>query len=345
VSVGALYVIPSITNTDYLGVAKSYSVDGAVDPTINKRNWQHYRVDPGYDWGFTVGVGYVMAGGSKDARVDWTHFNSDDSNSVTIIGDEDVSKTVALFPLGFESVGTSTALDNPTLDEFAAKGKMKYRFDAVDFTLGQYINVGKCLQVRKFAGIRYARLDSDLSTYYTLVHDSDTGGQTPILNRYTWDGKLDSRFNGVGPLAGVSASYGLGYGFGVNAMFDMALLVGQLKLGGSLEADNYSQDANDNWALTSQSNYNLGWDSQVVVAPAFDGSFSLDYGYDMGTGMSFALELGYKVSKYLNVVEQLDRTVAISYNQQQSAEEYSMFDTDVTNFGLNGPFLTLTLRA
>ena len=350
VSVGALYMVPSSTNTDYLGVKTEYDIAAVdPDPATTKRNWDHYRVDPDYDWGFTVGVGYMMAGNSKDVRLDWTHFNTDTSDSQTIYGALDsegseISKTAIFLPFGSHSLGVGVILGGEEIpDELYAKGKMKYRFDAVDFTLGQYVNVGKCLQVRKFAGLRYARLDSDLSSHYDLNSAALITGGPQVYSKYTWDGALDSSFNGMGPLAGLSASYGLGYGFGVNAMFDVALLVGQLKLNGSLDYDEYAQDANDAWYVTSQSDYTMRWDGRTVVAPAFDGSFSLDYGYEMGSGMGVMLEVGYKVSKYLNVVEQLDRTGSAS--SSSSVVDYARFDTDVTNFGLNGLFINLTLKA
>jgi len=341
VSVGALYMMPSSTNTDYLGYKDQYNVEDA-DPTTTKRNWNHYRVDPDYDWGFTVGVGYMMAGNSKDARVDWTHFNSDTTSNKTLSGALDTSVTGVALPLfGVTSLGVTLIDGEYVPDTLTASGKMKYRFDAVDFTLGQYVNVGSCLQLRKFMGVRYARLDSDLSTHYDNMKYAVPSEIEPDAKSLieVIDATADSRFNGVGPLVGVSASYGLGYGFGVNAMFDMALLVGQLKLNATIDDGIYSFGADQNRILENQRDFTAAWDGRTVVAPAFDGSFSLDYGYDMGAGMSVALELGYKVSKYLNTVEQIDADTGASLGPA------ARFDTDVTNFGLNGAFLTLTLKA
>jgi len=351
VSVGALYMVPSSTNTDYLGLKTEYDIAAVdPDPATTKRNWDHYRVDPDYDWGFTVGVGYMMAGNSKDVRLDWAHFNSGTTDSVTISGEVDaegnpIDKTAIFLPFDSHSVVSLSDLDGTVYDVLDVSGKMKYRFDAVDFTLGQYINIGKCLQVRKFAGLRYARLDSDLTTNYSLNETAEVF-DIRLSNHQKWKGTLDSRFNGMGPMAGVNASYGLGYGFGINAMFDMALLVGQLKFNGTLSHDFYDQGDAGNFYLTSQSDYTMRWDGRTVVAPAFDGSFSLDYGYEMGSGMGVMLEVGYKVSKYLNVVEQLDRTgQSVSSSEISSVVSYANFDTDVTNFGLNGLFINLTLKA
>ena len=111
-----------------------------------------------------------------------------------------------------------------------ASGKVQYDFDAVDLTFGQYINIGPRLQTRLFAGLRYMRLNDDLST--STVHDEPVSGGTGSILEYD-TGELNSSFNGIGPLFGIKADYYLGSGFGLSGMFDAALLVGDLSFSGN----------------------------------------------------------------------------------------------------------------
>lgn len=321
-TLGAIYMRPTSSNLTYLGINTTSDVTiGGIDYTTE--SWSESSINPGYDWGFVLGLGYVFPNTANDVKLDWMYFHNNYSNSTnfgiptTLIGTD---ADAVIFPVDTQD------LDPGEL--FHASAKMEYDFDAVDLTFGQYVNIGPRLQTRLFAGLRYMRLNSDLSaSTVTTLTDGDTGEITAF--NYT-NGSLNSSFNGLGPLFGIRADYYLGMGFGLSGAFDAALLVGDLSFSGNQRNLTTDEDA----VVTSRTVNDLNWDSQNTVSPAFDGKFGLNYKYQFNNGTLVALELGYNVTKYIDVIEQIDR----------GGSTGSYYDTDVTNFGLNGPYLTLNVK-
>ena len=343
VSAGALYMQPYSSNVDYL--ATYTDVDGGSNYLYN---WQHYRVDPNFKWGFTVGLGYVMPNSAHDLRVDWMSFHNSYTDNQELLG-VDKNNLIATF-LPINAVALDPDADS--WDLLKASGKMEYGFDAVDVTFGQYVNIGKRLQARMFAGVRYATLDSDMTTEYAArnfqITGSTTGG-TYSLDK--WNGKINSSWNGVGPLFGGKGTFALGHGVNLVAMFDMAVLVGNVKLNAyqkhlSGEFDK-GNDCGDCFDLQEQSNYHLNWNGLDVVSPAFDGKFGVNFEYDF-RGIAAVVEVGYQVSHYVDVIEQIDRGSTTSDTTITSGNSYvenpKNFTTDVTDFGLNGMYLNFSFK-
>ncbi len=340
ISAGALYMEPTTSNLDYMGV---YTVvdDG---PSVSK--WQHYRVDPNFDWGFTLGLGYVFANTANDVRVDWMSFHNDYKDSQDLLGVKDNNSIVTFWP--------TWAPDLPDTFDLSAQGKMEYGFDAVDLTFGQYINLGSKFQARFAAGLRWAQLDSDMSTSYNTVspYPSDNAGDGSLLLTHL-DGKIKSHFDGIGPVFSFKGDYALGGGLGLVGGFNVALLVGNLTLKsnmGLLFQDYIVPEEPGDAVLTDSYKVNdaLNWDDySTLVTPAFDGKFGLHYGYDWGNGIHVGAELGYQVSKYIDVVQQIDRgdsgVVGFEGNGPTPSDDPDYFSTDVTNFGLNGMYITISL--
>lgn len=316
-TLGAIYMQPTSSNLNYLGVRQTTVETGT--PTVTSDAWTDNLVDPNYNWGFVVGVGYVIPNTANDIKLDWMYFHNSFSDSTAVAGTATPTTTNAvLFPGGV----VDTLADGSTVN---ANGSVQYSFDAVDLSFGQYINMGSCLQTRLFAGLRYMRLNDDLSTSYTVNVAADDDSTTETLN-----GALNSSFNGLGPLFGIKADYYLGAGFGVSGAFDTALLVGQVSLSGNQTASTVDVDG----AVTARTTRDYNLDDTNVVAPGFDGKFGLNYKYQFNNGTLLALELGYQVTKYLDVVEEMDR----------SATDGNRYDTTLGNFGLNGPYLTLNVK-
>lgn len=325
-TIGAIYMQPTSSNLTYLGVNRTAIVSGT--PSLTTSSWNDSSISPGYDWGFVLGVGYVFPNTANDIKLDWMYFHNNFSDSTGIRGLAAVSGTtssteVVSFPVDSHSLSSGDTLN--------ASAKVEYDFDAVDLTFGQYINIGPRLQTRLFAGLRYMRLNDDLST--STVHDIPVSGGTGSEIEYD-SGELNSSFNGLGPLFGIKADYYIGSGFGISGLFDAALLVGNLSFSGNELDVTTTLSSGGVYSVTSRTANDLNWDSQNVVSPAFDAKFGLNYKYQFNNGTLLALELGYQVTKYIDVVEEMDR----------GSGSVTSFDTDVTNFGLNGPYLTLNVK-
>lgn len=325
-TLGAIYMTPDSSNLDYLGISRTQ----AVGPLNTVNDLVDYGVNPSYDWGFLLGVGYVFPGTSNDVKLDWMYYHNDFKSTESLIG---VGQTMVFIPGGppdgFDSLDGNEILN--------ARGKVDYKFDAVDLTFGQYLNFGSRLQTRLFTGLRYMRLDNDLSTGYAVLADRD-GLTAPIFNVFG-TGAVNSSFNGLGPLVGIKADYYLGAGFSLSGALDGALLVGQLDSSASARAAIFSQTLIDGpFELDSATNANYAFDNQNVIAPAWDAKFGLNYKYQFNNGTLLGFELGYNVTKYIDVVAQLDR------NADTTEIAYARPDMNVTNFRLAGPYLTMNVK-
>ncbi len=323
-TIGPVWMQPTSSNLTYVGVNQSATLTGATT-SITTSIWSDSSISPNYDWGFMFGVGYVFPNTANDVKVDWLYFHNDYSNSTGVLGVSGVTTEVVNFPLETTGLLSGQAFD--------VSGKVDYDFDAVDLTFGQYVNIGPRLQTRMFAGLRYMRLNDDLTINSVEVDPRTTPTGSTVTEFST--GQLNSSFNGLGPLFGIKADYYIGSGFSISGGFDAALLVGELSFSGNQLDTITAITSGGVSTVTAIVLDDLNWDSQNTVSPAFDGKFGLNYKYQFNNGTLLALELGYQVTKYIDVVEELDRGALFSPTS---------FDTDVTNFGLNGPYLTLNVK-
>lgn len=327
ISISALYMTPSSSNLEYLEVNK-IQTGGAT----SLHNYDlTYDITPNNNWGFILDLGYVFPNTANDVRLDWMAFHSNYSAEHWVLGQDGMQTNVVFFP-------TSSELLLANSDYAKALGTINYKLDALDVTFGQYLNIYQRLQTRVFTGLRYARLASDMTTTYTVLwntslSDSTAGG---------FGGNINSSFNGLGPMIGTRADLDLGKGLGLVGSIDFALLVGQLSL-------NANQVIHENVADTSLIfNNSLNWGSQHVIAPAFDAKFGINYQYQFTNGTQLMAELGYQVSQYIDVIEQMDRdfipSIIFGKTSLDGFTTNSYFSTDVTNFDLRGPYLTLRVK-
>ncbi len=330
-TLGALYMVPNTSNLEYLGT--SHIEDAGIN-AVNDR--VDYNVHPNYNWGFLLGLGYVFPNTSNDVKLDWMYFHNDFKSSEFVVGH---GQDVAFVP-GFE-----TFLDGDEV--LHAIGKVNYEFDAVDLTFGQYINIGSRLQTRLFTGLRYMRLDDNLSTDYA-IYESRGVSTGSVVNIFA-DGSVNSSFNGLGPMVGIKADYYLGAGWSLAGAVDGALLVGQLSLNADGQTAVFLQSGSTTpYTLVAATNVDYNYDSQNVIAPGFDAKFGLNYKYQFNNGTLLAFELGYQVTKYIDVVEQIGGAdeVLIAGLSSTSVQPsgFDRRDVDVTNFRLAGPYLTMNVK-
>lgn len=313
-TIGALYLRPTTANNRYLTSFSSFSAG-----STSADEYTVYDVDQEYDWGYQIGVGYVIPNSSNDVRVDWQHLDAN-SDENRVVNAEDLTNVFLSIPLIVDSgVGSDGAQINTS-------AQMENHFDVIDLTFGQFINVGPRLHTRLFTGLRYMRLQNELEASYEFENNSSFSTQASLVGIYNTE--TTSTFNGLGPVFGITADYNAGWGLGVTATVDAALLVGNIDFEPSYVRLNSS--------LNPVVDAEFDYDDQGVVSPAFDAKLGVNYGYHWNNGMMFTLELGYQVTKYFDVIESFDDSITRPLE--------TAANTDLTNFGLNGPYLTLNVK-
>lgn len=122
-SVTGLYLKPTTTEDLAYATLNSFARAGrgfAFTPLATG------RLEPNYNWGYGLGIGYVFPNTANDVQLTWNHFQNDDNNSIN----GDFAHSTVILPPFFDM-----GLD-------AAAGHVDYRYNTGALTVGQYIDVG-----------------------------------------------------------------------------------------------------------------------------------------------------------------------------------------------------------
>jgi hypothetical protein len=344
-------------------------------PNLNNNTDQKiHNVDPEYNWGFNVFAGYDFGNGT-DMQLEYLRLHTNDSES-THVGAQNSTASIAParyfatnpFNLTFNNLLHALGEFSGDLSPFdsykSAEGKSEINLDQVDFTIGQYFNLGCADQLRLFAGLRYTKLIRELDTWYSQDPndannqdlDSDGvgfGGVTGTNGALTGDD--ESYFTGTGPLIGLSNSYYLGYGIGFTTSLDTGLLIG--KVDDELTLVNYQQDLNE--VQVDSTTTTIHSDDARRIVPVMDAKLGLDYTYPMQIFGSLTLEVGWNFSHYWNAIDNLgggaSSNDALGFSPgAEGPITLSAFGSGTTHvtpthhtadIGYQGPYVTLTFRA
>jgi hypothetical protein len=331
VGASALYWQPTVSGND---------LDYAVSQSGgNNTNQQINNVDPNYNWGFNVFAGYNFGNGN-DVMLEYLRLHTNDSSTTNAPAGGNV------IPAHYFATNTSKYFQNTAfggLNQYnfdtyqRAYGSAEINLDQGDLTVGQYLNIGCADQLRLFAGLRYAKLERQLTSNYSqdpnnagdtnlgtgvtttaIVKpfvDVDEPGKTVVSSNGALQGYDDSDFKGIGPLIGLNNTYYLGYGIGFVAGLDVGLLIGDVD--DSLTLTNYqagmvaatgdasgvSMLPNGTQNITTTT---VNTDDARRVVPVVDAKLGFDYTYPFQNYGSLTLEAGWNVSHYWNAVDGID---------------------------------------
>ncbi len=311
-SIEGNYLQPSNSGLNY-GYTTTQTLSGN---TLN-RVTNSYNLDPGYSWGFALGVGYIFPNSSNDVQLHWTHLNMTDNDSVS---------GTASAPVRLNN--GDTFVEN-ALEFQNAYSDIQYLYNAIDLDVGQYVNFGCHLTTRWFAGLRYAQIERQYNQFGNNLlgsfqqTSSFTSGGYYVLN--------ESKFNGIGPRFGVESYYHLGQGFGVVGRLAATVLAGRV------ETDRFSSltfpaTQPDGSQVNGVFNYPINSENTTRVVPGVDAKLGFDYSYPFNNGMMMSAELGWQFTHYVDPFT----TVANTFD---GAPAYTN-----ENFGYQGPYLTLSLK-
>ncbi|WP_133135048.1 Lpg1974 family pore-forming outer membrane protein [Legionella rowbothamii] len=236
----ALYLQPLYNKSlSYLGT--NNNADGEVLSLVKN--------NPEWNWGFKLGASYYFNTGN-DINLNWIHLDSTTTkvNAENTIG------------FGFRSMTTNITLLKPS-------------WDAVNFELGQHVNLGDVKTIRFHGGVQYANIT-------TKIHNKDT---LLVLGDYNTISMKTSNF---GPRIGSDLSYNLGNRFSIFAKSAVALLVGTSTLNRTVGNIDFPETINNHARKTT-------------IITDFEAKLGINYSHITSSG-SLGLNLGYMWVNYFN---------------------------------------------
>lgn len=291
-------------NTDNL----AYGIVTSNPNTFTGFDHTNEIIDPTYDWGFRVQIGYWFPCSCYDINLAYAYLNTVDSDSVLAPIDQQPNSAIIVPPL------TDSQLGNEVY--FSANSKVEFDLNVIDLDTGRHVSSNN-YDVRLFAGLRYANIDRDIYTTAEPFADTDTGAVTA-------NQQFKSHFKGIGPRIGAQGRYGQCCGWGLDADISMAVLVGQLN---SRYQGNMSFDDDEPHYWTTRENKNC-------AIPALEAKLGFDYTSRLGCKRDSVLvfEAGYQAASYLDVIN------TPSMNNGYDGE-YTSVTSTTSNVTFNGPYL------
>lgn len=152
IGVDALYLRPTNSDLDYAAeISFPSNFTGGLE--------NNTAVDPSYDWGFYVQIGYLMSCTGNDITLAYTYLRNNESNSI-FVADPFVAggPVIGVLPVG------SVGLPDGGLNFRAASGHADFDLNIVDLEAGQRFTTGS-YDMRMFAGLRYANINHELKGF------------------------------------------------------------------------------------------------------------------------------------------------------------------------------------
>lgn len=311
-------------------------------PQPYSQSWSYQQITPAYSPAFEVGMNYGFANSSYQVSTEWLHLHTNDSSTLSASSAQDTRTIQFISPpydVGPSLIGIKKAL-----------GQSSFDFDNVELNIGKSIDAGYGIQATVFGGLNFIHLNQILTTTFT----DNIGGDITALTYATvpdpgfyLQGQNTSNYNGAGPDLGIEAQYKMKYGFGVLMRALGSLTVGSVSLTDVFHARSVRLSE----IGIAESFQQLTTPSMTQVVPGFDGKLGLSYDGVWKGSSTYSIELGYRVSSYLNAISQVNPTTLVQSGKTTSAPEFAtgtlaIGSVGVTQsaFNMNGPYLNLKVQ-
>ena len=252
--------VPCATNSWGINASALYlqaNYSGALS-YLGSLSADYVKNNPDWSWGFDIGASYYFNTGN-DVSVNWYHIASPTTTRAA-----DYIFDVPLVQSTFAADTTS----------------IRPNWDAVNFEVGQIVNMGASKSVRFHGGFQYARIATDLSYLGITGGDFDTE---------------EMQYSGFGPRLGVDLSYYFTPVFSVYAKTATAVLVGSSK----------TNSIRGTIAFPSPT---VTYINRTEVVPEVDLKLGLQYDYAL-TNNHLMADAGYMWVNYFSPIEQLSATL------------------------------------
>lgn len=298
VGLEALYLQPSDSNGDL-----DYAT--VLNGTL-PANGNILGIEPDFGWAWRLTLGYEY-GAANDFTFNYFRAHPKSTSDDFTAGTGDIIIDPTFGVTAWDSVSSS----------------VDYEVDQADFTMGQKLAPHRCITLHPFGGLRYARVKRDLDVDFTA-------GTT------TWSFPDRSKYSGIGPIAGMDASFEIGNGFKIVGKVDGALLVGDME-------DDFSWYISTPTSLTNPINYSV--DKRRRVVPVVDMRLGAAYTWDMGNDSTLGFEVGYQVSTYKDSIDRINLGDTNSQPGDTAVSPSIHTPTrSSSSLGLHGAYLNLVWR-
>jgi len=301
-------------------------------------------VEPDYDIGYHIDVGYNFEGDGRYVQLGWTHLDANEASSRLRDGVEFLSGPAVMnlirpvetvvggtgnnpldMPVPFLPYGLN-ATTGPNFDGHegwdSIRGSSSNDYDAIDFVFGQRFDFNQKVTLAAFGGLRYADIENRDTVNARVRDEAATTGVSAAAGRV----HMESDYWGIGPRAGFNAQVRLGGGASIVGTFAGSLLVGEADQKQNIDVTYFLFGSTNQ--VDSEEHNRLKIADQTRVVPELDARIGVNYTFAWNTSSAFGIELGYHVENYFDVKDN---------------SQFSYYDTMSHNndFALYGPYLRL----
>lgn len=208
-----------------------------------------YNVDSQWNYGFKVVVGYNINHDGWESNLSYTSFMGKGSDKTRTGSNDSIIPLTATYSITstVDTVSTST-VNTCFLFCTEAKSNTLFHFRSLLWDIARDFFVSDCLSIRPFTGLQAAWIMTQQNTRYS--------GGIPISRSIFGLGtefvgvKEKCRFNGLGPVMGLSAHWHLGRGISLFNEFTVGLVYGRFHIS---HREKYS--GNDTSKISLKSSY------------------------------------------------------------------------------------------
>ncbi|HSX26106.1 MAG TPA: Lpg1974 family pore-forming outer membrane protein [Chlamydiales bacterium] len=197
--------------------AENHGLSYAFDNEVNSSDFPSgkiVRVNPHWDPGFRVGLGWNTEHDFLDLLVDWTWYRNHSSS------DRSHSSLAALSNEGFYPLyPVEDSASNGNFRNVSADYTLN--LNVIDFEMGRGLFISKYLGIRPLLGVRGAYLKQKFHDHFSSALDATSTG----IDELKFD--AHNRFWGVGPRAGLNGEWEMGCGFSIIGKTSASLLYGK----------------------------------------------------------------------------------------------------------------------
>tara|TARA_R110000868_G_scaffold291175_4_gene551567 strand:+ start:1177 stop:2217 length:1041 start_codon:yes stop_codon:yes gene_type:complete len=308
INIAGVYLQPSANNM-------TYAVYTTPLP-LTTPNWEQLTIKPDHSTGLAIGLHYAFSD-KNTINIDWMTISTSDSDSfATTAANTSVAPPFYFGPLAQALTGTS------------ASSKVEFDVNNVDLTVGNNLSPSNAINFNIYAGLNAAYLRQEITSSYL----GSSGG-----NPYSITTDNKSRFTGIGPRAGVNATYFVTPQFGIAAKMGASLLAGTTQS----NTDFLSAGAGN----TTPANTSLADQNLTSIVPVVDANLEASYLIPInGPLSSLMIAAGYQIKSYFNGINQVVPTALVpgAFNGGVIAIESSV--QSQSDLSLNGFYVNFTLN-